>query len=197
MGVEKYKRALITKSFDVMREVVKKTKELQDDGVFPTDGNSHDRARTTKRVSNVCMKMTGEAPDLKEINKQLESQDKKGGCQQCGSLDHERVRVYCEEGGGPMKILSEHRGAPSAHQSILKVCSEECGLRYRVQPVCKKCNNSDKKRMCDARPALSAIPERSRGLLAKDYHCKDCRVRCYSRDPSVWMAVDYTSILTI
>ena len=193
MGVEKYKKVLITKSFDVLRGVVKNTKELQDDGVFPTDGNSHDRARTSKRVSNVCMKITGKAPDLKDIKKQLESQGNKGECHQCG---HKEVTIYCKEGGGPTKLLSEFRGAPPAHESIFKFCSEECCLRYRVQPVCKKCNNSDKRRMYDARPALSAIPERSRDVLAKDYHCNDCRVRCYSRGPSVWIAVDYaTSIL--
>ena len=174
--------------------MVKKTKKLQDDGVFPTDANSHDRARTSKRVSNVCMKITGKAPDLKDIKKQLESQGNKGECHQCG---HKEVTIYCKEGGGPTKLLSEFRGAPPAHESIFKFCSEECCLRYRVQPVCKKCNNSDKRRMYDARPALSTIPERSRDVLAKDYHCNDCWVRCYSRDPSVWIAVDYTTPILI
>ena len=140
------KRALIKKSMEVVRATVKKTKELQDDDVLPTDKNSMDRGRTRKRVANVCKAMTGEVPDLKDINKLL---DKEDGCHQCGSKG---VSVYCEEGGGPILLLEtvwEEDPSPVKGRGP-RFCSEECCLRYRIQPVCDICGNSDKKQMFDS-----------------------------------------------
>ena len=151
----------------VLRATVKKTKELQDDGVFPTDKNSHDRARTRSRISHVCEAMTGEVPDAKQINTLL---DQKMACYQCG---RKGVTVYCKEGGGPAALLTK-RCQESCSEKDLNFCSMKCCFKYRVQPVCGKCGNSDRKRMSYENTHF------------KDYHCKDCQVPCYMRDMSVW-----------
>ena len=153
-----------------MRAVANKTKELQDENVFPTDGNSHDRARTRSRISNVCEAMTGEVHDAKQINTLL---DKEIACYQCGRRG---VTVYCKEGGGPAALLTELWEEPRSEKD-LNYCSVECCFKYRVQPVCGKCGNSDRKRMSYENAHF------------KDYHCKDSQVPCYFHDMSVWTEI--------
>ena len=148
---------------EVLIATIKKTKQLQDECVFPKDANSHDRARTRKRIAKVCVAMTGEEPDAKRINKML---DKEEGCHQCGAKG---IKFHCKKEGGPVmcieKIwhsnLSERadptkdplisRGTytmeePSPGESAL-FCTEDCAFQYRLWPVCGQCKNSDKKNM--------------------------------------------------
>ena len=174
---------------EVLNASVKKTKQLQDECIFPKDANSHDRARTRKRIANVCVAMTGETPDAKRINKMLDKQD---GCQQCGGRG---VTLYCKQGGGLCFLIEKAWEEDSIESNtgcdgIVKLCSERCYEKYRVQPVCKRCNNEDRTQMYKHK---QTIEENDYVIL--DWMCKHCRVPCESRNPGVWRMPTRQSIL--
>ena len=165
---------------DVLLAAIKKTTEMQENGTLPTDANSHDRARTRKRVSNVCTKMTGEAPN-KDIVKLLF--DKEEGCHFQNVCGHKGVTVYCKQGGGPCFLVEKTwEEDQTGNTGIVKFCSELCCKRYRAQPICKRCNNEDRNQMyCTKQVCIYG------GDVMKDWKCKHCRVPCESRDPGVWI----------
>ena len=180
---------------EVLNASVKKTKQLQDECIFPKDANSHDRARTRKRIANVCVAMTGETPDAKRINKMLDKQD---GCQQCGGRG---VTLYCKQGGGLCFLIEkaweedclysiESNTGNSYSDGIVKLCSERCYEKYRVQPVCKRCNNEDMTQMYKHKQTIEG-----NDYVILDWMCKHCRVPCESRDPGVWRMPARQSIL--
>jgi len=185
-------------SDEALNAVVKKTKQLQDECVFPKDANSHDKARTRKRIANVCESLTGEVPDAKRLKKML---DKEEGCYQCGAKE---VRLqWNKEGGPPMCIekiwCNDPKEDSSAYDldkptdSTVLFCTEECCKRYRSWTICGQCNNSDKKNMYIKNKDSILNGSAESNLFLKDYHCNSCNVRCYSRDPSVWGSIALSS----
>ena len=188
---------------NILHAAIKKTKEMQENGTLPTDANSHDRARTRKRISKVYKGMTGEAPNDDAVKQLFNRKDSEDKCHYHHICGQKKVTTYCNEGGGPCFLIEKgsqslYYGGESDMDSgttknsimgevsimgqdkIVKFCSEYCCLRYRVHPVCKKCHNDDRTQMLHTRK-----PTRIDDFII-NFTCKHCKLPCFSRDPGVW-----------
>lgn len=150
----------------LMKDIVNENFAIQELGLFPGIKNSHTKSDTITRILYAFERRTGSPFEDKVFVKGL-------------------VDAKCGNDEPPCAFCNKTRPLHHFHGDD-RFCSETCILKYRMAPVCCKCNGSDMQGIVDNKEV--AIQWAPRGytdsIHMKNWWCRTCNCECLPRDRS-------------